>query len=282
MNRKECFSTSVSDLRGMCKRKGVSNYSRENKDWLVTRCCLDLNDLTVREMQDICSANDIPGYSKLDKPALQDKCKTVRECNRKDSTELRKMCSDKNVSYGGMNKDDMRDWCCMDLDDTFGKMGITEIKKYLKDHGASGYSRANKSELIKWGKALELCERKYTTELRKICKSEGIKGYSGLSKEELVNTCCVPHVKESKKSRKRTAKKRSSTRKTHDLRMSEERDYDYHGGGKLYVYEGDINGKQFIAQQTFGHMPWMDIIKGEDKLTESEKEAIYNKMEGYG
>ena len=197
MDRNQCKNKSVPDLRGMCKRQNVTGFSSQKKDWLVVNCCLDVADMTQKELRDICSANDIPNYTKLNKNALQGKVKLIQQCDRKSSAQLRKMCSQRNASYSGMTKDEMSAWCCMGLDVAFNRMGIGDIKKYLKNHGVKGYSSGKKADLVPWAITVEECSRKPITELRNMCKANKVKGYGSMNKNAIVNNCCVPFRKKS-------------------------------------------------------------------------------------
>jgi len=296
-----CDGKSVSDLRGMCKDLNIPKFSGKSKRWLINHCCAEKGDLPIRDLQQMCQHYNLPGYTKWDKDRLVTECVSASNCYRKPTDQLNALCKSKNVpGYGKMTKQEKIDWCCMNLDFTFGNMSVGDIKKYLKANDIKGYSSLNKDDLVKKGVAVEECRRKGTVDLRKLCKKKGVKNFSRLNKMQMVDECCdydpyrgLSLMEKMSRMYPGTGKKKSPKappppppppppKEEHDLWMTEERDYSHRGGGKLYTYKGEINGKKFTAYQTYGHFPDMGIEKGYDKLTESEREAIYDEMEEYG
>ena len=68
----------ISDLKKICKEKGIKGYSKLKKKQLEKKCLGDdveiIQNKTVKELKKICKEKGIKGYSKLKKKELEKKC----------------------------------------------------------------------------------------------------------------------------------------------------------------------------------------------------------------
>lgn len=136
--------------------------------------------------------------------SLDDRCTVMKElktivregnCRDKHVSELKDMCRQKGASgYSRMKKDELVDWCCMDLQDTFEKMDIDDIENYMKERNMEiprDMFGRKYYQMIRDALNYEKCDRMSVEGIKEKCREKRIRGYSGLTKADLIKKCCM-------------------------------------------------------------------------------------------